>query len=299
MINDYRKLAQLFTSSHLKELSRGNFDLVNQVHKFFFESHENLSIANLFDESFKLLSNKYPNEYIYKNLIIEQLFLKKYDYDIATFLTEFRVGDRKADCVVLNGKSTCYEIKTEFDSLLRLDLQLKEYEQIFDEVYVVCATKFTQKLLNQLPENIGIFEYNSNFSFKKIRKSKIQKDSINKKLLMQTLRQSEFKQLASQISKKNIDVPNTEVFDHCSNIIQQYDNNKKLNKLFIDILKKQRKNDEELIKSFPKSLTNALISYNLLKSDLNNLREIMTINYGKNHYVLPYTTWQTTRIFCS
>lgn len=293
MINDYRKLAQLFTSSHLRELSRGNFDLVNQVHESFFESYEDLSIGSLFDESFKLLNNSYPNEYIYKNLIIDQLFLKKYDYDKATFLTEFRVGERKADCVVLNGKSTCYEIKTEFDSLLRLDAQLKEYEQLFDEIYVVCSTKFTQKLLNELPKNIGIFEYNGKLSLKKIRKSTAQKDCINKELLMQSLRQSEFKQLAGEISKQTINVPNTRIFEHCSAIINEFDNNKKLNKLFIDVLKKQRKNDEKTIESFPKSLTNAVISYNLLKSDLKNLREIMAISFGKNNYVLPNITRKT------
>ena len=294
MKTDYKQLAQLFTSHHLQQLSQGNFEIVKQTRSNFFNSNQELSIADIFDESFKLLSRHYANEYIYKNLIIEKLFLKKYDCDKATVLTELREGQRKADCVILNGKSICYEIKTEFDSLQRLDSQLKEYEKLFNEIYVVCAPKFTKKLLDDLPTHIGIIEFNHKLTLKKIRKSNIENFVIDKHLIMQSLRQPEFKMLASQISKTLIDVPNTEIYDYCLSIIENFPNDKKLNKLFIEILKKKRKNDDKTINNFPISLTNAIISYNFLKADLRNLTNIMQLKNGETIDVLSNTSWETT-----
>lgn len=294
MISDYRQLAQLFTSSHLKELSKGKLDLLNQVNQIYFQSDENILISKIFDESFQLLSDHYANEYIYKNLIIEKLFLKKHSTQDATFLTEFRVGKRKVDCVILNGKSTCYEIKTEFDSLQRLDQQLDAYQGLFNEVYVVCAPQFTKKLLNDLPLNIGIIEFSNKLILKKIRKSKTNNFISNKKLIMESMRQTEYTELASRLSKKTINIPNMEIYDYCHSIIDNCQNERKLNKFFIETLKKKRKNDEKIINSFPTSLTNAVISYKFLKSDLIKLAEIMQINHGNITDVLSNTSWQTT-----
>ncbi len=294
MNTNYKKLAQLFTSAHLQQLSRGNLEFINQIHIDFFSTNKEFSIADIFNESFKLLSQNYANEYIYKNMIIQKLFLEKYSFENATVLTEFRVGQRKADCVILNGKSTCYEIKTEFDSLQRLDLQLKEYEKLFNEIYVVCAPKFTKKLLNYLPEYIGIIEFNNKLNLKKIRRSHIKNFVIDKNLIMQSLRQPEFKLLANQITKKNVDVPNTEIYDHCLSIIKNFPNEKKLNKFFIEILKKKRKNDDKTISKFPTSLTNAVISYNFQKSDLRSLADIIQLKNGETINVLSNTPWETT-----
>jgi len=290
---NYKELANLFTSSHLNELARGDFSLINHIHRNFFSHQENLTISMIFDHSFQLLTENYANEYIYKNIIIQKLFWDKYDCDKATVLTEFRVGERKADCVILNGKSICYEIKTEFDSLQRLDFQLEAYERLFNEVYVVCASKFTKKLLNDLEPHIGIIEFTSKSTLRKVRKSSIRNFSIDKKLMMQSLRQPEYKMLASAINKKEVLVPNTKVYDHCFEIINNFKNEKKLNKFYINILKTKRKNDDKVIKKLPISLMNAAVSYKLSKSDFEQLTNILTIQNGDYENVLSNITRET------
>lgn len=62
------------------------------------------------------------------------MFLKKHKINKAVMLSEFRVGANKADCVILNGLSTCYEIKTELDNL-------KDYLNNLRHI-LVCLIKF-------------------------------------------------------------------------------------------------------------------------------------------------------------
>lgn len=291
---NYKELANLFTSNHLNELAKGNFSLIEHIQDTVFRSQKNITISDIFDQSFEILTENYPNEYIYKNMIIQKLFLTKYDFNKATILTEFRVGKRKADCVILNGKSTCYEIKTELDSLHRLSFQLEAYEKLFNEVYVVCSSKFTKKLLNDLEPHFGIIEFTPKMTLRKVRKSSIENATIDKNLMMQSLRQPEYKMLASTISNEDIIVPNTEIYDYCFKIIKNFKNEKKLNKIYIDTLKTKRKNDDKIIEKFPSSLINAAISYNFLKSDLEQLTNILNFQKGESENVLPNITRETT-----
>jgi len=55
----------------------------------------------------------------------------------ATIFSEFRVGKSVADLAIFNGSSKVFEIKTEFDSDIRLEIQLKNYKKIFNEVFLI------------------------------------------------------------------------------------------------------------------------------------------------------------------
>lgn len=90
-------------------------------------------------------------------------------------LSEFRVGTNKADCVILNGKSVCYEVKTDFDTLIRLPEQLNSYSQVFDEVYVVSTLKHLKNVERICPDNIGIMILDEHLNFEFV------KDAIQRK----------------------------------------------------------------------------------------------------------------------
>ncbi|PKG80047.1 hypothetical protein CXF80_18020 [Shewanella sp. Actino-trap-3] len=81
-------------------------------------------------KTYATLDKHYRYEYFYKNTIANNRLLGRHSLRTAAMITEFRVGRNIADCVIFNGSSTCYEIKTEFDSLSRLDAQLDSYLQI-------------------------------------------------------------------------------------------------------------------------------------------------------------------------
>jgi hypothetical protein len=49
-----------------------------------------------------------------------------------------------------------YEIKSDFDSLVRLERQIIEYDRVFDQCYLVCGNKYVEKALKLLPDHWGL-----------------------------------------------------------------------------------------------------------------------------------------------
>lgn len=104
-----------------------------------------------------------------KELVINYL-LKKNKHDIA--IPEVSIGKNnsvRSDIFAINGDITIYEIKTEADTLVRLENQLKYYKQYANKIYVVVDKKFLHKL--EIDINIGIYELKNN-TIKLIREAK-------------------------------------------------------------------------------------------------------------------------------
>lgn len=79
----------------------------------------------------------------------------------ATIINEMVVANwsRRADLAVANGHLQAIEIKSDFDSLKRLDGQLETFTSRFEKVTVVCAPKFTYEISTKVSSNVGIIEY--------------------------------------------------------------------------------------------------------------------------------------------
>ncbi|ENX56398.1 hypothetical protein F885_03774 [Acinetobacter higginsii] len=281
---DSRAIAKVFNSSVLNEISNGNFSYVEKIASKYFCSDDQISLRDFYQHAFSYLQNHYQNEYYYKSLIVKKILLGRHSLNTATMLTEFRVGVNKADCVILNGKSTCYEIKTDYDSLVRLADQLESYTQLFDEVYVVCSSKFQQAVLELAPFGVGILELSERCTLKMVRKAQNRTNPINKTLLMQSLRQHEYKELAELLTGEQINLPNTLLYHGCLSVIESVADDKTLSNKYIKILKKSRKNNDRLINNLPNSLANAAISYRFRKSEMDAL--IKYFNNNEGLYVL-------------
>lgn len=265
---------QLFTSQAIQRIAEGDYSLLKKIASNYLNiKSPSIKICEIFDLALQEISKDYKNEYIYKNTIATKLFLKKHAFSNATMLYEFRVGKHKADCVIFNGHSTCYEIKTEFDNLRRLPEQLNEYSKIFDRVNVICSNAHLKNIVDLAPSHIGIIELLKNGSLKEIRKAKNIDDIIEASFLIQSLRRDEYVYIAEKISGSKVHSNNMEIYKHCSNIMEQCES-KRLRKLFKDSIKKYRKLDYAALSMVPNSLISSIISYKLnsfLKSNLNDV----------------------------
>jgi hypothetical protein len=268
---DSKTIAKVFNSNVLNDIANGDFSYIEKIASQNFISSSDTTIRAFYDHAYSYLRENYRNEYFYKNLIVNKILIGRHSLNTATMLPEFRVGSNKADCVILNGKSTCYEIKTDYDSLIRLDDQLSSYLQLFDEVYVVCSIKYQQAVLEIAPLDVGILILTEKQTFSQYRKATPRKIPINKKLLMQSLRQHEYKELAERLTGESVNFPNTLIYNECFSILERYSDDYLLNKYLIQILKKSRKNNDRLIESLPESLANAAISYRFKKGEVDTL----------------------------
>lgn len=76
-------------------------------------------------------------------------------------INEFTVGDfsRRVDlAVVQNNRLLAFEVKSDGDTLARLEGQVQKYLQYFDKVTVVTAPKHTSKALELTPSNVAVWE---------------------------------------------------------------------------------------------------------------------------------------------
>ncbi|MGF1732143.1 sce7726 family protein [Photobacterium kasasachensis] len=149
------------------------------------------TLRNAFDSIYSNLLSEYRNEYVYKNAIAEKIVKGRHRLANVSYFTEFRVRKVIADCVVVNGSSTAYEIKTEYDSFSRLINQINTYKQVFEVVNVVIPESKLDKLLPILPNDIGIVILTERYTFSDVQNSAIHTNSLDHDLVFDCLNKSE------------------------------------------------------------------------------------------------------------
>lgn len=121
-------------------------------------------------------------------------------------LSEFSIfdGARRADlCIIIKNRIIAFEIKSEADSLTRLEGQIEDYLNYFDKVIVVTAPKFTAQIKENVPKNVGIWEINNNSIIQKQRGN----ISLNrdKKYLTSMLRKKDLDTLKKTYKSSSLD----------------------------------------------------------------------------------------------
>lgn len=117
------------------------------------------------------------------------------------------MGTSIADVVILNGTSTVYEIKTDFDTFTRLPTQIADYQKFSEYVYVVVSDRRIQAAEQQVPKNIGILGLNRRGSFSVARPASSNLAALNHRHLFQLLRTHEAVSLAQEATGETLHVP--------------------------------------------------------------------------------------------
>jgi len=65
-------------------------------------------------------------------------------------------GKCRADIAVVNGKFIGYEIKSNNDSLRRLEEQVKSYNAVFDKVSIILGDRYIKSIQNYIPKWWGV-----------------------------------------------------------------------------------------------------------------------------------------------
>ena len=97
------------------------------------------------------------NEKEIKCILIDYL-MKKYPNGIIAVEVPFLAGQRRVDVMLITeNELVAFEIKSELDSLRRLEGQLIDYQETFTQVYVILSEKFKQQhsIISLLPQNVG------------------------------------------------------------------------------------------------------------------------------------------------
>ncbi len=169
-------IARLFSASVVRELAtRGKSPTAARLLResgILPDLDPKLLLADAYESAFRILKSKSNrHEYIYKAAITQKVLLGVHNLDTASMLTELRVGNCKADVVVLNGTGTVYEIKSERDSLSRLQKQVAEYLRVFATVNVIVGENHLPEVLDATSEEVGVMFLSSSYTISTRRKA--------------------------------------------------------------------------------------------------------------------------------
>jgi hypothetical protein len=149
-------------------------------------------VYTLFDKAFEVLEEEgYRHEYIYKAALTRKILLGRHSLQTASMLNEFRVGQCKADVVILNGTSTVYEVKSERDSLSRLHRQVEAYSRVFARVYVIAAEKHVPTVMASVPSYVGVLRLNGRFQISPLREAVDRADRTSPSAIFEAIRTAE------------------------------------------------------------------------------------------------------------
>jgi hypothetical protein len=213
---DCYALARLFSSSVIQEIARrGRSPLMK---KLISESGLSNSLPDLptlsafFDWAFSILRvTENRHEYIYKNAIANKILLGTHSLKTTCMLTEFRAGRCKADVVLFNGTSTVYEIKSERDSLDRLQKQIDEYLGVFDILQVISGENHLTELERSIPSGVGIQVLTERFTIREYRQSVSNIANIRPERVFDSLQRHEYLAILEMNGMVVPELPNTRI----------------------------------------------------------------------------------------
>ncbi len=180
-----------------------------------------LSVSDLFQWVYDYLSQNYRNEYIYKSALVNQVLLGRHSLNKSTLLTELRAGECKADAVILNGTSTVYEIKSEYDNIDRLSRQLRSYRKMFDHIQVITSESQLNKVLKQVESDVGVLLLDEDNEINVIQEPVSCKKHVSPDVIFDSLRKDEYINIIQNRYGEVPKVPNTRIYAECKKLFSK------------------------------------------------------------------------------
>ncbi len=278
---------RLFSTSVIRELSRkGHSPLFARLVREtslpeILEASDN--VAKVFDYVFDVLRKKnFRDEYVYKAALTEKILLGKHSLRTASMLTEFRVGDCRADVAILNGTATVYEVKSERDSLSRLQNQMDAYRKVFACVNVIAGEKHINSILSSVSEEVGVLVLSDRYRISIVREPVEQAHETEPAMILRSVRTSEAKAILGELDDLVPDVPNTQMFQALAVKFDQHEP-EAVHRAMVKVLKKSRNLSPlgALMAQLPSSLRPAALSTPLRKADHQRLADSLETPFGE------------------
>lgn len=118
------------------------------------KSFEGLSKRNLHQVINDALIQHYQGEETLKFRIADFFRLKDY---VAAF--EVRANESRADFLVINGETKCFEIKSRVDTLKRLQKQAKDFGDVFEYNTIITDAKHLKAVEESIAPHYGIWYF--------------------------------------------------------------------------------------------------------------------------------------------
>lgn len=226
-------------------------------------------LGTVFDLALKHLRRReHRHEYVYRAALVGKVLLGRHSLRTASMMTEFRVGRRKADAVILNGTGNAYEIKSERDSLRRLRNQVDAYSRVFATVKVIVGENGLRGVESVVPGHVGICVLSDRHQISERRKAYDDPGRTETAAIFDAINQKEATRILRKSGKRLPDVPNTRRYAKLRELFLTLDP-VTAHRGMVDCLKETRKLDTlaDVLDAAPESLRAAIIATPLTKRE--------------------------------
>ncbi|MCM1157987.1 MAG: sce7726 family protein [Bacteroidales bacterium] len=226
----FKDAQQLYTQySTLENISILTNHIKNVIDSSFLSTMAEQNIHAIYNN---IILQYYPNEICIKANFIKQVLMKGKSH---VTIFELPVGSSRVDLCKINGTSVAYEIKTDLDNFNRLEKQIKDYNKIFEEVYIICSELNIDNIISVIPETCGVYSYKQTKSGRyifKIYRAAQKNAQLETTKQLQILRKTEFYQFfkisTDFFNKKDLIEITRQLYDEAF-----------INRVFKQILKKR------------------------------------------------------------
>lgn len=271
-------LSRLFSSTVIREMARMGRSPIFARLAAQFQLVDRLEVSgcvyNVFDSAFELLKcYGHRDEYIYKTALVRKILLGRYSLQTASMLHEFRVGACRADLAILNGTATVYEVKSERDSLARLERQIAAYLTVFARAYVIGAKPHINTILACLPSDVGVLALSNRYQISTIREAIDSPERTSPEAIFNSIRTAEARLILEWAGVSVPNVPNTRQRTEFRKLFIELDP-VMAHQGMVRVLKKTRNmlRLSEFIAQLPLSLQTAALSVPMRKNDHERLK---------------------------
>lgn len=263
-----RDYSTLFTRSEMMKLLANDFHSINAKLERYATSRrfKGNTYLKFFKHAYKVLSNYYPNEYIYKNQFLNNWLKDELGTNDSVIFSELRLGKAIADLAMFNGVSKVFEIKTILDTAYRLNSQLDVYQKVFNEIYLVVPFSQLERYQG-INEEVGIIVYDDKLFH--LERAATTNYNLDAYALMEILHTNEYKKLVLDYYGSLPQMNAFTQFDQCKELISQIPT-VELNGLFLKAMK-QRKAKQQFLKKAHIEFNQICLSLNLSTKQLDCL----------------------------
>lgn len=266
-------VARLFSASVVKELAeKGKSQIAARL---FRESgllpylDPDQCLSEIYQSAFEFLkARQHRHEYVYKAAITQRVLLGVHNLKTASMLTEFGAGRSRSDVVVFNGTASAYEIKSERDSLTRLENQVGDYLKVFASVSIIAGANHVNAVLKIVPFEVGVLTLTDKFSISPEREALNAPERTCPSAIFEAmnLREVEIALKAEGIEIPS--VPNTQKYSALKVLFEKL-TPEAAHRRMVETLKRTRSQIslQSLLSNVPSSMHSATLSTKLRKRD--------------------------------
>lgn len=265
---------RMFSSRVLKELANGRLSAelsaVLGALRIDGQLADSPTLSSIYEQAFKFCLKHQRVEYFYKNAVVQKMVLGRSSLKVTAAYLEVRIAEAKLDVLLARGHTSAYEIKTDYDELVRLPSQLSAYQRACRCVSVVTSDRYASSVERLSGRDVGIYVLTDRYQLRTVRPPEKLDASLVHADMLALLRRKELIELLRAYGRDGEKIPNTRLYQEALFVSSEIDP-VDLNSFVASRLLERSAAKRRLVAGLPISLAASALAQDLTRAQIARL----------------------------